>query len=381
MGPCQSAPSDPKTANNKKIEAELQNAAGKESKKMKFLLLGAGESGKSTIFKQLRLIHGSPRSTEDLKMFAGVVRANIIVLTKRMVSLIDQLELVEKFSNEERTAYDAILAGVSKVSNSPPTSQAQRVQMEIKLAIYDSDLCVAMKDQIKILFNSKVMETAWLSRAKVNAIDNHRLFVDQIDTIAAPNYLPINEHIINARMRTTNVVMNEYDIDGVRFEIYDVGGQRTERRKWMPYFDDVDGILFVAALSEYDQMLAEAKRTNRMTETIGLFRTIANTPAFKGTPFMLFLNKNDLFEEKIKVSNPKDIEAFADYNGSSYEEGLNYFKKKFEKSVDDIDGFDTRLYVHVTNATDKGNVEFVWKAARNIVLDQVNNYFKIYFFS
>uniref|UniRef100_A0A7S1BWI0 Uncharacterized protein n=2 Tax=Corethron hystrix TaxID=216773 RepID=A0A7S1BWI0_9STRA len=355
MGLCQSASSDPA---DKKINAELRTAALKEKAKVKFLLLGAGESGKSTIFKQLRLMHGSPHPQEDLEKFAGVVRANIVVLTKRMVSLIDQLELAVNFSKQERTAYNEFLAAVSKSSQPIPTSQAQRSQMEIKNASLDAELCVAMKDQIKIIFDSKVMKTAWLNRAKVNAIDNHRLFVDQIDTIAAPNYLPINEHIINARMRTTNVVMNEYDIDGVKFEVYDVGGQRTERKKWMPFFDDVDGVIFVGALSEYDQMLAEAKSTNRMSETLGLFRTIANTPAFKKTPVMLFLNKVDLFEEKIKVSNPKDIEAFADYDGSSFEEGLEYFQNRFRKCVSDIDDFDNRLFIHATNATDRGNGEF-----------------------
>ena len=60
--------------------------------------------------------------------------------------------------------------------------------------------------------------------------------------------------------------MERYRIDGIDFEMYDVGGQRSERRKWIDCFDNVDAVIFVAALSEYDQTLAEAKRTNRIVD-------------------------------------------------------------------------------------------------------------------
>jgi hypothetical protein len=52
-------------------------------------------------------------------------------------------------------------------------------------------------------------------------------------------------------------------IDGTIFEMYDVGGQRNERKKWIHCFDSVTAIIFVAALSEYDQVLFEDASTNR----------------------------------------------------------------------------------------------------------------------
>ena len=82
--------------------------------------------------------------------------------------------------------------------------------------------------------------------------------------------------------------MEKYRIDGIDFEMYDVGGQRSERRKWIDCFDSVTAIIFVVALSEYDQTLAEAKRTNRMVEALELFRSVCNNRAFSNTSIICF---------------------------------------------------------------------------------------------
>ena len=86
--------------------------------------------------------------------------------------------------------------------------------------------------------------------------------------------------------------------------MFDVGGQRNERKKWIHCFDGVNAIIFVAAISEYDQALFEDRETNRMTEALNLFAEIANSRWFTDTAIILFLNKKDLFEEKIKKVDP-----------------------------------------------------------------------------
>ena len=57
----------------------------------------------------------------------------------------------------------------------------------------------------------------------------------------------------------------------ITYQIFDVGGQRSERRKWLHCFDDVKAVLFIAALSEYDMTLTEDGTTNRMEESLNLF--------------------------------------------------------------------------------------------------------------
>lgn len=43
----------------------------------------------------------------------------------------------------------------------------------------------------------------------------------------------------------------------------DVGGQRSERRKWIHCFENVTSIIFLAVLSEYDMMLFETNEVQR----------------------------------------------------------------------------------------------------------------------
>merc|ERR1719421_1881028 len=77
-----------------------------------------------------------------------------------------------------------------------------------------------------------------------------------------------------ARVRTSGIVTEKYLIDGTTFEMYDVGGQRNERRKWIHCFEDVTAVIFVAAISEYDQKLFEDGATNRMVEALELFEEV-----------------------------------------------------------------------------------------------------------
>src|SRR3569832_2267905 len=109
--------------------------------------------------------------------------------------------------------------------------------------------------------------------------------------------------------------------------MFDVGGQRSERKKWIHCFEGVTAIIFCVAMSEYDMVLAEDEEMvnarlfilfyfifqNRMIESMRLFDSICNNRWFTDTSIILFLNKIDLFEEKIRRS-PLTI-CFSEYTG------------------------------------------------------------------
>ena len=80
-----------------------------------------------------------------------------------------------------------------------------------------------------------------------------------------------------------------------------------------PYFDDVNAIIFMAAISSFDQTLEEAPNVNRMNDAIQLFRSICNHDLFKNTSIILFLNKIDILQNKLTFAQLKDY--FPDYKG------------------------------------------------------------------
>ena len=95
--------------------------------------------------------------------------------------------------------------------------------------------------------------------------------------------------------------------------MFDVGGQRSERKKWIHCFEGVTAIIFCVALSGYDLVLAEDEEMNRMMESMKLFDSICNNKWFVDTSIILFLNKKDLFAEKIRMS-PLSV-CFPEYKG------------------------------------------------------------------
>ena len=88
------------------IDRELDRAKQNEDLKVKLLLLGAGESGKSTIFKQMRILHGTPRSEDDLKMYGVVVRSNIMTAMRKLCTLLRNLGLEDQLAAEPKAEDD-----------------------------------------------------------------------------------------------------------------------------------------------------------------------------------------------------------------------------------------------------------------------------------
>jgi GTPase SAR1 family protein len=191
-------------------------------------------------------------------------------------------------------------------------------------------------------------------------------FFERIEAIFAKDYLPSDQDILRARLKTASILESVFSIGKFDFKFIDVGGQRNERRKWIHCFDGVTAILFIAAISAYDQTLYEDANVNRMHESLDVWADIVNNPNFKRTPIILFLNKHDLFLEKIpKV---KLNVCFPEYEGKAGDSHAaeEYIRQKFvDRRGGDVDG---EFFCHYTNATDTKNIEVVWKDCRNIIL-------------
>ena len=212
---------------------------------------------------------------------------------------------------------------------------------------------------IKELWTDPGVLKAWKRRSEYQIVESVKYYFNEIERIMKSDYVATQQDMLLARVRTSGIVTERYVIDGVDFEMYDVGGQRNERKKWIHCFDDVTAVIFVAALSEYDQALFEDSSANRMTEAVDLFGDICNNAAFEQSSMILFLNKKDLYEEKIKEVHIGDQPAFEDFpcelgDADYYDRGVQYFLDKFlARNQSD----DRQIYHHATCATDSRNVE------------------------
>jgi guanine nucleotide-binding protein subunit alpha len=146
--------------------------------------------------------------------------------------------------------------------------------------------------------------------------------------------------------------------------VTDVGGQRGERRKWIHLFDNVDAVLFICALSDYDTFVDEDRATNALAESLQVFEGLMRSPHFTETEVLLILNKDDLFRAKIAERDMRPY--FPDYSGGcDYQRALDYILFEFKRRALP---HHPELRYFVTTATHTENFEKVWALVRKIVV-------------
>uniref|UniRef100_A0A915EMZ0 Uncharacterized protein n=1 Tax=Ditylenchus dipsaci TaxID=166011 RepID=A0A915EMZ0_9BILA len=194
--------------------------------------------------------------------------------------------------------------------------------------------------------------------------DNTTYLFAESDRILQPQYKPTEKDVLHARASTTGVHEITFAFRKFGIRLIDVGGQKTERRKWIHCFENVTAILFVVSLSCYDQYMEEDPTKNRMEDSVDLFNSMYKNGFLHKCSFILFLNKKDLFEEKLKhVPLSKFLPQYTGDN--NYDSALEFLQRLYLDCQND----DARhIYNHVTNATDTKNVQFVFGAACDIIL-------------
>ncbi|XP_006882580.1 PREDICTED: guanine nucleotide-binding protein G(o) subunit alpha isoform X4 [Elephantulus edwardii] len=328
---------------SKAIEKNLKEDGISAAKDVKLLLLGAGESGKSTIVKQMKIIHEDGFSGEDVKQYKPVVYSNTIQSLAAIVRAMDTLGI--EYGDKERKDQARPLSGSLGAADTEP---------------FSPELLSAM---MRLWGDSGIQECFNRSR-EYQLNDSAKYYLDSLDRIGAADYQPTEQDILRTRVKTTGIVETHFTFKNLHFRLFDVGGQRSERKKWIHCFEDVTAIIFCVALSGYDQVLHEDETTNRMHESLKLFDSICNNKWFTDTSIILFLNKKDIFEEKIKKS-PLTI-CFPEYTGpNTYEDAAAYIQAQFESKNRSPN---KEIYCHMTCATDTNNIQVVFDAVTDIII-------------
>ena len=140
-----------------------------------------------------------------------------------------------------------------------------------------------LAESISFLWKQPQVKATFNKRQYYSFIANTDYFFGKIDEIFDMNYEPTFEDVLKCRARTTGIEERDITINDTRYITFDVGGTRTERRKWIQLFEGVDVIIFVAALNHFCTVLFEDQRKNGMQESLELFAEIVNGKWFRNT--------------------------------------------------------------------------------------------------
>eukprot|EP00727_Mastigamoeba_balamuthi_P006584 m51a1_g2546 putative g-protein subunit alpha 1 (367) ;mRNA; r:292487-294528 len=319
---------DPLHQANKQIEKDLEASKMALAHEIKLLLLGAGESGKSTLAKQMKILHLNGYTNEEALEFKPVVFSNTLSSMRALCLACKDLGIEVSPENKERQ---------------------ERFEGEQYQYFQGTELTPQTAEDLRELWKDAGILACFARSSEFQLLDSAKYYFDALDRLTAANYVPTTQDILRTRSKTTGINETKFTIQGTTFRMVDVGGQRSERRKWIRCFEDVMGLIFCVAMSEYDLKLYEDDTMNRMHESLKLFGEICNTQCFINTHTILFLNKKDLFEEKIKRV-PLTV-AFPKYDGpeGDFEAASQYISEQF---VSLNKNARKKISVHITCATD-----------------------------
>ncbi|PRP73188.1 guanine nucleotide-binding protein alpha-1 subunit [Planoprotostelium fungivorum] len=322
-------------------EREMANRRKEMASEIKLLLLGTGESGKSTITKQIRILHTDGYSAAELLSYRPIIYNNIVTVMKSLIEASQMFGYQVKPENNDYVDLYANLRGMDVTGITAP-----------------------MKKGFHCLWNDPAIVKSLSRSNEFQLMDSSFYLADNLDRFADSNFIPSLDDVLRIRARTVGISEIHFKIENRSFTLVDVGGQRSERRKWMHCFEDVTAILFCVALNEYDLKLFEDEDVNRMVESLELFEQIANSQWFASTAIILFLNKMDLFREKIKKVPLQDL--FPEYEGGvDPQAGAAYIEKAL---ISRVNNPSAKIFSHQTTATDTGNVKIVFDAVRQTLL-------------
>ncbi|ORY76358.1 guanine nucleotide binding protein alpha subunit [Protomyces lactucae-debilis] len=333
---------------NRQINKELALAERKLHREVKILLLGAGESGKTTVLKQMRLIHASGFSVQERQHWRTVVFQNLLVSMRTMLEAMELLEVELRQENEDYI--DLFLRDYEIERNEP--------------------LPAAFYGAMTRMWQDEGIQEVALRGNEYALHDNVYYFYNQLDALFAPDYIPSDQDILHCRLKTTGITETLFELHELSYRMFDVGGQRSERKKWIHCFEQVTAVLFLASLSGYDQCLVEDRSANQVSEALMLFDAICGSQWFVKTSMILFLNKMDLFRDKLDGDGGVSFQKwFPDWKPQSHgrvaDEGMLFLQHKF---ADPKKRTERVIYSHFTNATDTTLLRSVMASVTDIIL-------------
>lgn len=348
---------------NRLITKELKKDKYNSRKVIKVLLLGTGDSGKSTIIKQTRNYGGRNYSDSERRL-------NFLPI---MNNIVGQMHILLRAVDENGYAFE----------RDEHLDAAKEINSIVVDNLVNTGISSSVLDKLLSLWDDSAVQKALLLRNKYNVFDSVEYFMDsrvlQRISKQGKDYLPSFDDILNLRNRTIGVAKETFKMESGTFLFIDVGGQRSERSKWIHFFDNVTTVLFVTSISEFNQRLFEDHSVKRIDDSLNVWSEHINRHSFKDIAFVLFLNKWDLFRKKLNTipfkSTEKGQERFEDFAGSEpseFEEGSAeqdraieecgcHYEDLYRKRIDFTYRSEENVAFHRSIATDTRNFKVIFR--------------------
>ena len=341
---------------------------------VKILCLGAGDSGKSTFNRQMRFIYSTHKEKDKTSEVEKLrirqqIHSDMMVGMRALVQLVRRQDCLDKLGMQLQPPSEAAADTLEAAQPKKTTPSGPCYDMSAELG-----------SCLQQLWNDPVIRAAWAQRAELwpllgvaNSIeetfyDSLEAYFDSCARIMEDTYVPDQMDMLKCRLMTTGIEETSISVDGTSFRLLDVGGQKSERRKWINFFDNCQVLLFFAPLCDYELQLKEDPSVNRMHDSLALFDQICNSHFFKDSVILLLLNKDDIFRERIRN---KDLSVcFPDYTGGKdYDKAGDFIKRKFLAVNKNPK---KQIYSNMTTATDTASIKVVFDSLQVLLASKAD---------
>ncbi|KAJ7484519.1 G-protein alpha subunit-domain-containing protein [Mycena latifolia] len=381
--------------NQKEDEQQIGAGDGMPSERViRFLLLGQSESGKSTLLRQFERLYAPERFERERMQWRGIVQLNIVKSMRTVLGAVDPAAPTSTPDSEAHSQavgakldsiknlraalpdVEDILKRTSLTENTaiqPAEIRSDQISAETGLTLQtatQSVLNTLCGDMVRLWSDPHVQAT--LQAKEIELEDNPGFFLYDLPRVTAVDYVPSDDEVMKARLETTGPVEHVFKIRGSdTWSIVDVGGSRTQRHKWLSFFQNVNVILFFAPMSCFDQYLDEDGSVNRLEDSWTLWREICSNILLAQVDLILFLNKYDIFSRKLKagIQLSKFIAEYKD-RSNDVQTASAYLRNKFTGIHQKHSPAPRHLHSFFTSMTDAPSSVNVISNVREMVTQQ-----------